>query len=132
MNKIKTAKIVQFKSCTEKEIADAILQLSKPLMAACGDNQELKKMIIPLTVTGWNLSLFPEEDGDFTEKIEKRLPENLSEANRKVFIAFVNQIIIRKQALFPDMKKGVISHEISFENGETVLKVKTLPVKPQL
>lgn len=132
MKKINVEKVVKYKGFREEDIADTILSLGTPLLTACGDDHTLKEMLISLTITGWNLSLFPEEDSGYKSKIKNKLPKHLPEEKKKVFSAFVMQVIKKKQAEFSEIKKGIKSHTVSFERGKICLNVKALPVHPDL
>ncbi len=131
MEKPKVAKIIQFKSCNNEDIASAVLSLAEPLLVACDDDKEMKKIIISLAVNGWNLSLFRETEIQYQEKINKKIQDSLSEDKRKVFGDFVLQIIKNKQAEFGEMMKGITEHSISFNDNVPLLEVKTLPVNPR-
>lgn len=131
MKKTNVKKIVQFKSCNNNDIANSVLSLSEPLLMACGDDQELKEIIISLAVTGWNLSLFQDTEENYLKKIDEKIPEAFNGEKRKVFSAFILQIIQKKQAEFGGMKKGITKHSVTFDNKAVSLKVETLPVNPK-
>lgn len=127
----KVEKVVQFKSCTESDIADAVLTLARPLLDACANDQAMQELLINLAVEGWNLSLFAETEETYAEKIEHKLPETLPDDKKQVFIAFIKQVITNKQKLYGGMNKGITSHSASFEDGTVSLTVKALPVNPK-
>lgn len=132
MKKINVEKVVQYKGFQDKDIANTIISLAAPLLNACGDDHTLKELLISLTITGWNLSLFPEENSNYKSKIITKLPKHLPEEKKKVFTSFVMQVINKKQADFSDIKKGIKSYTLSFERGKICLNIKALPVHPDL
>lgn len=131
MKTTKVEKIVQFKSCSNTDIANAILTLAEPLIVACKNNEEMQKSIISLAVHGWNLSLFNETEDQYIEKISEKVSKSLSDEQKAVFVTFILQIIKTKQSDFTGMMKGITEHTISFKDGSPSLTVETLPLNPK-
>lgn len=131
MKTTKVEKVVQFKSCSNTDIANAILTLAQPLIAACNNNEEMQKSIISLAVHGWNLSLFNETENKYIEKISNKVSKELSDEQKDVFVTFILQVIKTKQSEFGGMMKGITEHTVSFEEGSPALTVETLPVNPK-
>ena len=120
-----------FSSCTNTDVANAILTLAVPLFAACGDDEGMKRNLVSLAVTAWNLSLFDAKGADdYKKKVEERLSADLAENKKRIFTQFVLQIITTKQQKYPSMLKGIKSWEFSFKDGSPSLTVDTQPVKP--
>ncbi len=69
MKKPIIGKVVQFKSCSNNDIRNAITELAAPLFSACGDDNEMIKLIFSLAIEGWNLSLYNESDDSYLDKI---------------------------------------------------------------
>lgn len=131
MKKSNIQKVVQFRACTDTDIAEAILALAQPLIAACGNDRIMLEMVIMLCVEGWNFSLYPETDETYREKIQKKLIDGLPDDKKQVFIAFVEQVIQKKLAQYNDMKKGITGHTLSVDGDDISLTVTTLPVNPK-
>lgn len=131
MKTTKVEKVVQFKSCSNTDIASAILTLADPLIKACNNNEEMQKSIISLAVHGWNLSLFNETEDQYVEKISKKVSKDLSDEQKAVFVTFILQVIKTKQSEFGGMMKGVTEHTVSFKDSSPTLTVETLPVNPK-
>ena len=131
MKKTTIEKVVQFESCSNTDVAGAVLKLAMPLFSACGNDNEMKKVVFSLAIEGWNLSLFRESDESYLTKIQKKIPANISEDNRNIFTGFVLQIIKKKQEDFGGMKKGITDYTIQFDDGSPTATVKTLPVNPK-
>jgi len=126
-----TISVKTFSSCTNADVADAILTLTVPLFAACGDDESMKRNLISMAVTAWNLSLFDAKGADdYKKKVEERLSADLADNKKRIFTQFVLQIITTKQQKYPSMLKGIKSWEFSFNEGSPSLTVDTLPVKP--
>ncbi|WP_300672931.1 hypothetical protein [Desulfoluna sp.] len=126
-----TLSVKQFSACTNADVADALLSLASPLLAACGEDDAMKKLLVSLAVTGWNLSLFesPGEDG-YRQKIEPRLPAELQGDKKEVFTRFILELIAAKQATYPAMLKGIKSWDLQLKGETLTLTVDALPVKP--
>lgn len=126
-----TLSVKTFAACTNADVADAVLTLAAPLFAACGDDAAMKRLLVSLAVTGWNLSLFaaPPQEG-YRAQVEKRLPAELSEEKKEVFTRFVLQLIAAKQESYPAMLKGIQTWDFDPEGENDRLTVTTLPVKP--
>ena len=122
---------MQFESCSNTDVAGAVLKLARPLFSACGNDNEMKKAVFSLAIEGWNLSLFRESDESYLTKIQKKIPANISEDNRNIFTGFVLQIIKKKQEDFGGKKKGITDYTIQFDDGSPTATVKTLPVNPK-
>jgi hypothetical protein len=124
------AKIVKYKGCSNIDIAKALSELSSNLIKSCKNNDELVRLVISLSVTGWNMSLYQDSDENYLQKIEKKLPNELSEEYRLVFKKFLLKIIREKQEKYPDYLKGITSYNLKNNNGRLTFSVKALPVKP--
>lgn len=123
--------VKKISSCTNADVANAVLSLAVPLFAACGDDESMKRNLISMAITAWNLSLFDAtEEDDYKKKVEARLSEDLADNKKQIFTKFVLQIITTKQEKYPSMLKGIKSWELSFESGSPSLTVDALPVKP--
>ena len=132
MKKTTIEKVVRIAACSDTDIANAIIKLAEPLMAACSNDIELKTIIFSLAVEGWNLSLFRESDESYLNKIQQKIPTVISDENKIIFTGFVLQIIKKKQEDFGGMKKGITDYTIQFDDdGNPIVTVKTLPVNPK-
>jgi hypothetical protein len=123
-------KVVKYKGCSNIEIAKALSDLSSGLIKACGKNDELVRLVMSLSVAGWNLSLFEDSDENYLKKIEKKLPDHLSEEYRLVFKNFLLKLIKEKREKYPDYLKGITSFNLKNNQGRLTFSVKALPVKP--
>lgn len=123
-------KVVKYKGCSNIEIAKALSDLSSDLIKACGKNDELVRLVMSLSVAGWNLSLFEDSDENYLKKIEKKLPAHLNEEHRLVFKNFLLKLIKEKREKYPDYLKGITSFNLKNNQGRLTFSVKALPVKP--
>lgn len=130
MKKTRVENVQKIELSSDKDISEAVIKLASPFISACGDDDEMKNHIVSLAVTGWNLSLYPEKDGNYSEKIRKNIASDIQEEKKPVLISFVEQIIKQKQAEYPDIKKGITSFNISFSNEGLKLELRALPIKP--
>jgi hypothetical protein len=76
------------------------------------------------------MSLYQDSDENYLQKIEKKLPNELSEEYRLVFKKFLLKLIREKQEKYPDYLKGITSYNLKNNNGRLTFSVKALPVKP--
>ncbi|VVS94355.1 hypothetical protein [Desulfoluna spongiiphila] len=126
-----TLTVKSFAACTNADVANAVLSLAAPLCAACGDDDAMKRLLVSLAVTGWNLSLFESrEDDGYKAQVAERLPAHLPGEKKEVFTQFVLGLISSKQETYPAMMKGIKSWDLRTDNGELSLTVEALPVKP--
>jgi len=123
-------KVRKYQGSTNFEIADAILDMSKNLLNACGSDPKLKELVISLAVSGWNISLYEPAQNNYEAEVDKNLPKNVSEEYFAVFKNFLLTFIKEKRTNYPGLLKGITSHTVSFEDDKTKLTVHTLPVKP--
>jgi hypothetical protein len=123
-------KVRKYQGSTNFEIADAILDMSENILKACGSDPKLKELVISLAVSGWNISLYEPAQNNYEDEVEKNLPKNISKEYFAVFKNFLLKFIEEKRKNYPGLLKGITSHTVSFDNGQTKLTVHTLPVKP--
>lgn len=123
--------VKRFASCTNEDIADALLTLAAPLIAGCGTDEAMTRHVVSLAVTGWNLSLFDAEGADdYRSQVDGRLPTALPDDQREIFTRFVLQLIAAKQERYPALRKGIKTWELRFQGDTFALTVEALPVKP--
>ncbi len=120
-------------ACTNTDVARAILTLATPLFAACNDDEGMKRNLVSLAITAWNISLYEAtEEKEYKKKVEERLSVGLADHKKKIFTQFVLQIIDTKQKQYPSMLKGITNWDFFIKEGAPVLTVEALPIKPTL
>ena len=126
-----TLSVKKISACTNADVASAILTLAVPLFAACNDDEGMKRNLVSLAVTAWNISLYDAEGADgYKKKVEERLSKDLADHKKKIFTQFVLQIIATKKERYPSLMKGIKDWDFSLKDGAPMLTVETLPVKP--
>jgi len=125
-------KTIKYKAIKNEEIAEAILELTLPMVKASGDNKEIIKALIEIAVKAWNLSLFNPPGNDYEKAIESILPQKLDNEKALLFKGFIKYMIKEKQNRYPDFLKGIKSYTCNIDTGSINLKVDALPVKPTI
>ncbi|PID78288.1 MAG: hypothetical protein CSA18_02230 [Deltaproteobacteria bacterium] len=124
-------KVTKYKGCSNKDIAKAILSLSNNIIKACGGDETLVRLVLSIAVAAWNISLYPEKENDYSQKVMEKIPESLPLEYKELLKTFFLKFIDEKQKRFPGFKKGITSYKLKFENSMPQLVVHALPVKPE-
>lgn len=112
------------------KMSAVILKLADPLLKKYGDNDNRIKTIISLTVIEWNTLMLPE---DKQKKIQNTTIDHLvpidGDAEDVVSLLYISELIAeRKKKYFPDLKKAILSYDISVSNGNITLNVSSVPM----
>jgi len=114
------------------KISEAILDLCEPYLKKYNNPNQIKG-IIHIAITAWNVSLLPESDQVSTlERIIENHPSDLSAEDTATFLKFLDELIVRKNELYPDIREYILKHDVSFENEQVNLGVGSAPVPNEL
>jgi len=110
------------------KISEAILTLCEPLRKRYTDPQRTET-IIWLTVMAWNVSLLPDDNQlDLQRSLIKTLPKELDGADVAVLFESFDELIKRKNKLYPDIREYILNHQISFSGDKVTLTVGAVPI----
>ena len=113
------------------KMSEVILKLAEPLLKKYGNNDKHIKSIISLAIIVWNKLIFPESE---QEKLQDEMMEHLVPANGNAedigVITYIHDLIAeRKMRYFPNLKKAIISYDLTVSEGNIALNVTSTPVK---
>jgi hypothetical protein len=114
------------------KMSEVILKLAEPLIQKYADDFERIEAIISLTIIFWNKMMFPE---DKQEKLQDEMIEHLVPGNGNAedvgVVLYLNDLIMeRKKKYFPDLKKIIVSYDLSLSGGNISLNISSAPVSP--
>ena len=115
------------------KMSEVILKLADPLLKKYGDDVNRMKTIISLTIIVWNKMMFPE---DKQEKLQDEMIDHLTAINGDAedvgMIVYLNDLITeRKKKYFPDLKKIIISYDLSVSGDNISVNITSAPVEPK-
>jgi len=115
------------------KMSEVILKLADPLLKKYGDDVNRMKTIISLTIIVWNNMMFPE---DKQEKLQDEIIDHLTAINGDAedvgMIVYLNDLITeRKKKYFPDLKKIIISYDLSVSGDNISVNITSAPVSPK-
>jgi hypothetical protein len=114
----------------DARMSAVILELAKPLTTQHGETLEDVKLIIKLTVAGWNISVFPPETRPIVEKeiIESFVPKDGGAKAVGLAVEVMNTVAEQRQKLFPDLRRVIVDYEIDIAGGKLTLSVSSASV----
>jgi hypothetical protein len=114
------------------KISEALLTLAEPLRAHYREPHRMQA-IIAITVTAWNISLFPDEEHAHVQGILlESLPTQLSGEEVGVLLSTMETLIARKPLLYPQVREYILTHQLSFVDNKVTLTVGTAPVPEKI
>ncbi|MGD9975377.1 MAG: hypothetical protein AB7S77_20135 [Desulfatirhabdiaceae bacterium] len=114
------------------KISEVILDLCEPYLRKYNNPNQIKG-IIHIAIMAWNVSLLPESDQvSMQERIIENHPSILSAEDTATFLNFFDELIVRKNKLYPNIREYILKHDVSFENGHVNLGVGSTPVPDEL
>ena len=114
----------------EAKMSAVILQLADPLMKQNGTTAERAETILMLTIAGWNKSMFPPDKQPLIEKdlIDAFVPKDGSAEAVGVAVEVMDNIVERRQKLFPDLRKIIVDYEVEIGGGRLTLNISSAPI----
>jgi hypothetical protein len=106
------------------------LKLADPLLKKYGDDEKFIETIVSLTISLWNKMMFPEDEQEKLqdEMIDYMVPRS-GDAEDISMIVYINDLITeRKNKYFPDLKKVIISYDLTVSRGNIALNVTSTPI----
>ena len=78
-----------------------------------------------LVVFGWNKSLFPPDKQAVVEKdiLDQLVPQDGSGEAMGMAIHIMDTAAARRAAMFPDLRKVIVDHEVEIVDGNLTLNV---------
>ena len=115
------------------KMSEVILKLADPLLKKYGSDVIQMKTIISLTIIVWNKMMFPE---DKQEKLQDKIIDHMTaitgDAEDVGMIVYLNDLITeRKKKCFPDLKKLIISYDLSVSGDNISVNITSAPVEPK-
>lgn len=111
---------------SRKKLSAAILELIAPFRDEAPDFSA-SQALVAIGCLAWNLSLVPHLERTAREEEAAR---TLPSAERKLFHEIIDALISRKQRLFPEDCRMVVSHEIATTEKGVELLVASAPMDP--
>ena len=112
----------------EIKVSEAILKLSDKLRYKYREPNRIRGIIM-MTVTAWNISLFPkEEQVNFQQPLLDALPEKYSAEDKSLLLENIDILIDRKNREFPHVREYILEYHVSISGEMVTLKVGTAPV----
>jgi hypothetical protein len=103
----------------QAKMSAVLLDLLKPELDECADMTAMEK-VFDLGVTAWNASLMEKSDRSaMLDESARSLPSDL----RERFYQYVELIALRKQKLYPHLKRPILSFDLSMRDGAPYLEV---------
>ncbi len=116
----------------EIRISEAILKLSDKLRYKYREPNRLRGIIM-MTVTAWNISLFPkEEQVNLQQVLVDTLPEKYSAEDVALLLENIDILIERKNQDYPYVREYILEYHVSFSGEIVTLKVGTAPVPDKI
>lgn len=114
----------------EARMSEVIIELAKPLIKKHAPDPKRASVIVELAIAAWNNSMLPEKQQPIVEKeiINGFVPKDGSAVAVAVVGEVMDVIAMRRLELFPDLKKVIVDHEITFTNGQLNLNVTSAPI----
>lgn len=106
------------------------MKLAEPLLKKYGDDDKLIESIISLTIVFWNKQLLPKDmqEESHDEMIDHLVPKNGDTEDIGSIVYFNDLITKRKAIYFPDLKKVILSYDVSVTNGDITLNISSAPI----
>jgi len=108
-----------------------ILKLAEPLLKEYGDDDKRIKAVISLTIIVWNKLMFPSDvqENLYDEMIDHLVPMNGDAEDISSIVYLTDMITKRKNAYFPDLKKIIISYDLSVSKGDITLNISSAEIR---
>jgi len=116
------------------KMSEVILKLADPLLKKYGDDEKLIETIVSLTISVWNKMMLPEDEQENLqdEMIDYLVPRS-GDAEDISVIVYINDLITeRKNKYFPNLKKVIISYDLTVSRGNIALNVTSAPIQPKI
>ena len=113
------------------KMSEVILKLAEPLLKKYGDNDKHIESIISLAIFVWNKLIFPEGKQEELQDvmIDCLVPAN-GDAEDIGVITYIHDLIEeRKSRYYPNLKKIIISYDLTVSGGDITLNVSSAPVE---
>jgi len=113
------------------KMSAVILKLAEPLLKQYGDDDKRIKAVISLTIIVWNKLMFPSDvqDNLYDEMIDHLVPMNGDAEDISSIVYLTEMITKRKNAYFPDLKKIIISYDLSVSKGDITLNISSAQIR---
>lgn len=119
-NKMPGVKIIQ--NDAENKLSETIIDFTEPLLNMCRSYKD-KEKILSLAILVWNMCIIPKKEA---EALRKSLCKNICGNDQqaiKDMDEIVNYLIARKNYLFKDDKRFIVSYNITKRKGGLYLDV---------
>ena len=109
----------------EAKMSAVILEVAEPLIKQYAETPERAKTVIMLAVFGWNKSLFPPDKQAVVEKeiLDQLVPQGGSGEAMGMAIHTTDTAAERRVAMFPDIRKVIVDHEVEIVGGNLTQNV---------
>lgn len=109
---------------TSEKMSAVIIDFAQPYIEEYGDDDfNAIHNILSMAIIAWNASFMPEEDRqNAIEKVTKIFGEDDPEASRAGRLMF-QSLLARKQLLFADNQRLIVSYEVTLKDGSPYLTV---------
>ena len=113
------------------KMSAVILKLAEPLLKEYGDDDKRIEAIISLTIIVWNKLMFPSDvqENLYDEMIDHLVPMNGDAEDISSIVYLTDMITKRKNVYFPDLKKIIISYDLSVSKGDITLNISSAQIR---
>ena len=113
------------------KMSAVILKLAEPLLKQYGDDDKRIKAVISLTIIVWNKLMFPSDvqENLYDEMIDHLVPMNGDAEDIGSIVYLTDMITKRKKVYFPDLKKIIISYDLSVSKGDITLNISSAEIR---
>jgi len=116
------------------KMSEVIFKLADPLLKKYGDDEKLIKTIIPLTIGIWNKLMLPEDEQEkFEDEMIDYIVPKSGDAESVGVLVYINDLITeRKNKYFPNLKKAILSYDLTVSRGNIALNITSTPIQPKI
>jgi hypothetical protein len=115
---------VEIRETPGRKMSEILMEFAGPLLAQVSDDEH-RKLVIGISVLGWNYALFPSnERASFLESMRGYMPGMDAETMEKFLAALAE----RKARLFPDILRYILDFEFSSTEGRLELFVTSVAI----
>lgn len=109
------------------KLSAAIFNIAEPFLKKYPDYKRTI-VIIDLAIVAWNISLTTGKAREELEgKMVELMPESLDGTGVASMVELSDILAERKTKLYPDIKHVILSHNLSFHDGEMTLDINSSP-----
>jgi hypothetical protein len=111
------------------KMSAAVLEIATPLLRKYAETPDQLTTVLALVIAGWNKSVFPADKRPTVEReiIDHFVPDGNNESIGMV-IDIMDTVAVRREKLFPGMRKVIVDYEIDISGDELNLNVSSAKV----